>query len=46
MLTAYGVQTRYPPSMELEQRDVDRALEASKSLVEFVGKLISSAEES
>lgn len=45
LLTAYGVQTRYPPSMELEQRDVDRALEASKSLVAFVERLINSVEE-
>lgn len=38
MLTAYGVQTRYPPSMELESQDVDRALNASRTLLQFVGQ--------
>ena len=40
MLTAYGVQTRYPPSMELESQDIDRALNASKILLQSVEQIL------
>jgi HEPN domain-containing protein len=41
MLTAYGVQTRYPPSMELAQEDVDQALGASRQIVKYVEETLS-----